>query len=475
MDIRELNLYPREQRTLEKMGLSTLERIVLCYRDELGLGKAKGDAIIQRAKSMLANNNVEEIVCTDEQITVTLSDTSKPLLVSVAAVLGIHNDLRRQLDGNKLTIFKPERKPCSRCGANPIYLCRVCGSTLCEKCRYDHEHRYYESVEIQSLDSSFSEAQEKAQAFIPIPPEKRMGGETKPDEEVVKMAKEQGFDGFVKTFFSELEGNELMKRALSCALLSTPDGPVHVLVVGDPAGGKTLARDIITRKLGPEIELVGSNTTRSGLVCNLATGEPGVLTYSNGKVVLVDEFDKIPDQDVEYCLELLSNGKCSVHSARIHETIESHFIMIAFANPVATVFKIEPIKEIGLTPILLSRFALIVKAEELDADRRKALLKRKLLDETLAPELTRWHLPWLREARKHCPKIVASDEEINKYIDKVDNLIGKYVNTPLRRDMRMGDYAKRVPMAMARASFSDVDGKTLDEGVQLIEDCIAAW
>ena len=149
--------------------------------------------------------------------------------------------------------------------------------------------------------------------------------------------------------------------------------------------------------------------------------------------------------------------------------------MIAFANPVAAVFTREPISEIGLPPSLLSRFALIVKAEELDADRRKALLKKKLLDEALVPEHTRWHLSWLHEAWKYYPKIVASEEEINRYIDRVDNLIGQYVKTPLRRDMRMGDYAKRVPMAMARASFSDVDGKTLDEGVRLIEDCIAAW
>jgi len=475
MDIQELNLPPSEQRILEKMGLSTLEMIVLRYRDELGLGKSKGDAIIQRAKSILGNNNIEEIICTDQQIVITLSDTSKPVLVSVTGVLGIHSDLTSRLDGNKLIIFRPERKSCSGCGADPVYICRVCRVTLCEKCRYNHEHQYYESVEIRNLDSSFSAAQEKAQAFVLMPPEKRMGRETEPDEEVVKMAKEQGFDGFVKIFFSELEGNELMKKSLSCALLSTPDGPVHVLVVGDPAGGKTLAKDIIIRKLGHDVELVGANTTRSGLVCNLATGEPGVLAYSDGKVVLVDEFDKIPDQDIEYCLELLSNGKCSVHSARIHETIESHFIMIAFANPVATVFTREPIKEIGLPPILLSRFALIVKAEELDADRRKALLKKKLLDEALVPEHTRWHLSWLHEAWKCHPKIVASEEEINRYIDRVDNLIGQYVKTPLRRDMRMGDYAKRVPMAMARASFSDVDGKTLEEGVRLIEACIAAW
>jgi hypothetical protein len=321
----------------------------------------------------------------------------------------------------------------------------------------------------------FNTARQNAEDHEPIPLEKRIEVEAKPSEEVTAIARQQGFAGFVKAFFCELEGNELMKKAISCALFSTPEEPVHVLVVGDPAGGKTLARDIIARKLGPEIELVGANATRSGLVCNLATGEPGVLTYSTGKIVLVDEFDKIPGQDVEYCLELLSNGKCSVHSARIHETIESHFIMIAFANPTETVFVREPIKEIGLPPILLSRFALIVKAGELEADLRKTLLKRKLLGETPVSELSRWHLPWLREARKHRPRFVASEEEIDQYIDKVDNLVGRYLKTPLRRDLRMGDYAKRVPLAMARASFSDVGSQVLEEAIQLMEDCAAVW
>lgn len=64
-------------------------------------------------------------------------------------------------------------------------------------------------------------------------------------------------------------------------------------------------------------------------------------------------------------------------------------------------FMKEPMKEIGLPPILLSRFALIVKAEELEARGRKALLKRKVLGEIAPSELSRRHLPWLKEARKH--------------------------------------------------------------------------
>ena len=475
MDIRELNLSLREEKTLESMGFTTLESIALRYRDELGLGKQKGDAVIQRARSILAHQRVTEIDLADQQISITLSDTSEPTLVSIERVLGIHDDLETRVEGNKLVILKPESKPCSRCGADPVYLCRVCRATLCEKCRYEHEHKYYDTVEISNLEESFDDAIEKAKVFIPMSPEKRAAMETGPDEEVTKIATEYGFAGFADTFFVELEGNQIMKKALSCALFSTPEEPVHVLVIGDPAGGKTLARDIIARKLGPEIELVGANTTRSGLVCNLATGESGVLTYSTGKVVLVDEFDKIPEQDVEYCLELMSNGKVSVHSARVHETIESHFIMVAFANPVHTVFMREPLNEIGLSPALLSRFAFIVKAEGVEADRRKALLKRKFLGEEIAPQLTRSHLLWLRAARRHQPKVTASEEEIDLYIDKVDKLVEQYLTAPLRRDLRMGDYAKRVPMAIARASFTDVDGKILDLAIELIQSSIGAW
>ena len=475
MELNKLNLTPREQRILESMGFDSVEKVALSTRDDLGLGKGKGGNIVQRARNILAYQGIKGITETEQQVVVTLSNATRALVVSVEDVLGVWGELLRRLDGCRLMIFRPERKPCSRCDKEAVCLCTTCGVSLCQNCRYGHEHGYYNTVDLQHLERIFNQVREKAQAYTAMPLDRRIEAEARPSEEVIKIARERGFDGFVETFLAELEGNELMKRALCCALFSTPQEPVHVLVVGDPAGGKTLARDIIVKKLGPEVELVGANTTKAGLVCNLATGEPGVLTYSDGKIVVIDEFDKIPEQDMEYCLELLSNGKCSVHSARVHETIESQFIMIAFANPMKTAFVRNPIREIGLPPILASRFAFIIKAEELEASRRRALLKRKILGQATALELSKWHLPWLREARKHYPSFSVSDAEIESYVSRVDKLIEEHLKTPLRRDLRMGDYAKRVPLAMARASFSDVDGGILEEAIQLMESCVAAW
>ena len=94
-------------------------------------------------------------------------------------------------------------------------------------------------------------------------------------------------------------------------------------------------------------------------------------------MVLVDEFDKIPEDDIEYCYELLSNGKCSVHSAKIHQNIESRFIMIAFANPRSKVFGKDALSDIGLSPLLTSRCALIVKVQNISKEERIDLFQKK--------------------------------------------------------------------------------------------------
>lgn len=473
MELTKLNLRPQEQRILEGMSLNTVEKLVLKWGEELTLGKQRGNAIVTRAKNVIARERIMNIKCDDDSITVTLSDTSDPTMACVRHVLGFWDYLEEDVEGDTLIIYAPDPKPCYVCGTKPLYICLTCEAWLCQECRSKHEHGYYELKEIRSLEEMFARVRQRAAEYSPMPPEKREV-ETKPSEEVISVGQQLGFDGLAESFFSELEGSELMKKAITCALLSTPAEPVHVLVVGDPAGGKTLARDIMARTLGSDIELIGANTTRSGLVCNLATGDPGVLAYANEKVVLADEFDKIPDQDVEYCYELLSNGKCSIHGARVHETIESHFVMIAFANPVETVFVREPIEEIGLPPILISRFALIVKVEELEPERRMDILKRKLVGGK-TPDSARSHLSWLRESRKHRPKLSVSDTEIDAYTMRVDRLIQHYLKTPLRRDLRMGDYGRRVPFSIARASFSDVDGKILDQAANLMEACLAAW
>lgn len=271
-----------------------------------------------------------------------------------------------------------------------------------------------------------------------------------------------------------VSGIMFLRKALAVSMFSSYTEPVHVLVLGDPGSSKSLAKDTITQNF-KEITLVGANTTRSGLVCNLGSGDLGALAYSDQKLVLVDEFDKIPEADVQYCYELLSNGICSVHSAKIHLDIESQFIMIALANPKTKIFSDRPIENIGLSPILMSRFALIVKTENLEKDDRIALFKKKFYGEAEIKKVPEHYDQWVKLARLHEPEVNASEWRVNEYLEKSDKIYQEHYTTSLRRDLRMGDYAKRIPMAIARAEFSDVTDEVIEKAEEIIIESVGDW
>ena len=52
----------------------------------------------------------------------------------------------------------------------------------------------------------------------------------------------------------------------------------------------------------------GANSTKAGLLFNARSGTPGILLSGNGKIVLLDEMDKIAEDDIEYCYEIMSEG-----------------------------------------------------------------------------------------------------------------------------------------------------------------------
>jgi MoxR-like ATPase len=471
-----LELPSREETLLMSSGFDTLEKIAAATSsDDLGLGRRRGDTIQERARRMLAHDNIRAISLSSDLVRIGLNGTSQGIVESVKHVLAArYSDLKIELQGKEFTIFRRKPEPCSVCGKDPAYWCKRCGSFLCSECRGKH-YMHPEVMELRWLEDQFTRVTMEAGKYEPKHREPELEY-TVPNAEIVSFARGLGLSGFVGDFFSEIKGNEVMKKALGCALFSTPEEPVHVLVVGDPAGGKTLARDAIARRLGREVELVGANTTRAGLVVNLATGDKGVLAYSDRKVVLVDEFDKIPERDIEYCYELLSNGKCTVHSAKVHETIESSFIMIGFANPTGKVFGKRPIDEVPVSPILASRFAFIVRVEELGPELVREVVRRKLTGEgSPGEEFSRRYQSWLEQARRYQPKLTASSEAVESYVDRIYEVYERFLKTPLRRDLRMADYAKRVAVAMARAGFSDVDDGVLVQAMGLIDEGLKTW
>lgn len=439
-DLTKLGVIPSDRKKLESMGITTIKQLAVMSVQTLGMGPSKGNQLIQRARNILFNDNVVSITIKDEdEIEIEVLQTDRATRKSVLNALDVYvagwGTTSLEVEGN---ILRLKRK-----------------------------------------STGFNKVLRKAQALEEIihskkEEEKQKIGITLPEDDLIAFAKQRGFEGFWKNVFQEIHGNDIMKKVIVTSMFSTFREPIHSLIIGEPGSSKTMAKEIISEQFS-DITNIGANTTRSGLVCNLATGDLGALPHSNQKIVLVDEFDKIPHDDIEYTYELLSNGKCSVHSAKVHQDIESQFVMIAFANPKTKVFGQNAVKDIGLSPLLVSRCALIVRVQNIGTEERLNLFQKKFWGKGELEENHEYYDQWVRLARRHAPEITASEEMIQKYLEEMNQIVEKYYSTNLRRDLRMADYIRRIPLAIARASFGNVDDAVLKTASSIIHESIETW
>lgn len=439
-DLTLLAVIPSDRKKLENMGITKLEQIAIMSTASLGMGGSKGNMLIQRARNILANENIKDIrIINEDLIEITVDRTDNAVVKSVLNVLDVYSvgwgNAALKVEENVLKLSRKSQafnKVISKAG-------------------------FLQEI----IESKKLEEREKSGVFLP-------------DEELREFAKKRGFKGFWENVFREIRGNDIMKKIIATSMFSTYEEPVHSLIIGEPGSSKTMAKEIIGEQFSG-ITTIGANTTRSGLVCHLGTGDLGALPHSNKKLVLVDEFDKIPREDIEYCYELLSNGKCSVHSAKLHQNIESKFIMIAFANPRSKVFGKHALSDVGLSPLLTSRCALIVKVQNISKAERIDLFHKKFYGGGEIKEKHEYYDQWVKLARMYEPEITASEKTVEKYIHDMNEIVEKYYNTTLRRDLRMSDYIRRIPFAIARSSFSSVDDNVVREAGKIVKESVETW
>jgi DNA replicative helicase MCM subunit Mcm2 (Cdc46/Mcm family) len=439
-DLTKLGVIPSDRKKLENMGITTLQQLAVMSVQTLGMGPSKGNQLIQRARNILYNENIVDIyIKNDDEIELTVKKTDRAVRKSILNAFDVYTtgwgSTALEIDDNTMILKRKSH------GFNKIL----------QKAQALHEILETKKIAEKERDGIFL-----------------------PEDELKEFAKKRGFKGFWENVFQEIHGNTIMKKVIATSMFSTFGQPVHSLIIGEPGSSKTMAKEIISEQF-KDITNIGANTTRSGLVCNLGTGDLGALPHSNHKLVLVDEFDKIPSDDIEYTYELLSNGKCTVHSAKVHQNITSHFIMIAFANPKTKVFTKNALSDIGLSPLLVSRCALIVRVKNISTEDRLNLFQKKFFGESELKEKHDYYDQWVRLARKFTPEITASDHMVKKYLEEMNTIVETYYASNLRRDLRMADYIRRIPMAIARSSFSPVSDEILQEAQSIIKESISTW
>jgi Holliday junction DNA helicase RuvB len=98
--------------------------------------------------------------------------------------------------------------------------------------------------------------------------------------------------------FEEIVGHNDIKRIFVKAILSKR--PVHLLLVGSPGSAKTMFLTEIMRHHKTSCFVVGSNTTKAGLISQMFERRP--------KFLLIDELEKMSLTDQTSLLHLMETG-----------------------------------------------------------------------------------------------------------------------------------------------------------------------
>jgi Holliday junction DNA helicase RuvB len=138
--------------------------------------------------------------------------------------------------------------------------------------------------------------------------------------------------------FEEIVGHDDIKQIFVKAILSKR--PVHILLVGSPGSAKTMFLTEIMRHYKESYFVVGSNTTKAGLLNQLFERRP--------KFLLIDELEKMSVTDQTSLLHLMETGIIS--ETKINKTRQMELTSWVFATANSCEKIIRP---------LLSRFAIL--------------------------------------------------------------------------------------------------------------------
>eukprot|EP01105_Mastigella_eilhardi_P013455 TRINITY_DN3069_c0_g1_i2.p1 TRINITY_DN3069_c0_g1~~TRINITY_DN3069_c0_g1_i2.p1 ORF type:complete len:714 (+),score=177.13 TRINITY_DN3069_c0_g1_i2:858-2999(+) len=207
---------------------------------------------------------------------------------------------------------------------------------------------------------------------------------TPEDEAAIrKLASEEGvFDKIVSSVAPSIFGHTDIKTAVSLALFGGRAhvlkrkghhrirGDINVLLLGDPGTSKSQFLKYVEKTAMRAVYTTGRGSTAVGLTAAVRqdpvakewTLEGGALVLADNGVCLIDEFDKMNDQDRTSIYEAMEQQSISISKAGIVTTLQARCSVIAAANPVNG--KYDPTlsfaQNIQLTDAILSRFDILL-------------------------------------------------------------------------------------------------------------------
>ena len=186
-------------------------------------------------------------------------------------------------------------------------------------------------------------------------------------------------DRIIASIAPEIYGRWEIKEAIALSLFggvpkTMPDGTrlrgdIHTLIIGDPGTAKSQILQFAAKVAPRAVYTTGKGSTAVGLTAAVnrdkETGdwmlEAGALVLADGGVAVIDEIEKMRDEDRVAIHEAMEQQTVSIAKAGIVAKLNSRATVISAGNPKFGRYIVERgvADNINLPPSLLSRFDLI--------------------------------------------------------------------------------------------------------------------
>lgn len=300
------------------------------------------------------------------------------------------------------------------------------------------------------------------------------------------------FDKIVGSIAPSIFGYEHLKEAVALQLFggvtkdlgdgSRKRGDMHILLVGDPGIAKSQLLKSVYNLCPRAVLTSGKGSSTAGLTAAAVKDAEGQWALEAGAVVLadqgqllIDEVDKMREEDRSSLHQAMEQQEISISKAGINVTLNSRCSILAAANPKLGRFDdmVDLAEQVDLVPTLLSRFDLIFLMKDIPDAAKDRKIAEHIISNT--PKISDYTIlrKYIAYAKKNViPKLDNASRCL--IVDYYTDIRSKCSRTkPVPLTARQFESLVRLCEASARSRLSQViELKDAEIAVRVLDSCL---